>query len=287
MNPRPKDDPEYVATFDEEIAAVQAASLEEARRFWEELYGADGLTMSVVGDFDPDEVRSIAEELFADWKAKKPYVRFARPYQDVAAEHRAIETPDKANAMMMAGLNLPIRDDSPDYPAMVLGTYMLGGGFLNSRLATRIRQKEGLSYGVGAGFFAHPIDERGRLTAYAIFAPQNAEKLEQAFREEIQKVLDEGFTAEEVKAAKEGWLQSREVSRAQDMSLANMLSASLFYDRTLAFDGELEHKVGDLTPEEIASAMRKYIDPQKITVIMAGDFATAKESTDGTQDSGG
>ena len=40
------------------------------------------------------------------------------------------------------GLNVKLRDDNPDYPALVLGNYMLGGGFLNSRLAARIRRRK-------------------------------------------------------------------------------------------------------------------------------------------------
>ena len=61
-------------------------------------------------------------------------------------------------------MNLNVRDDDPDYPALVLGNYMLGGGFLNSRLATRIRQKDGLSYGVGSQLQASSLDKSGRFT---------------------------------------------------------------------------------------------------------------------------
>ena len=66
---------------------------------------------------------------------------------------------------------------------------MLGGGFLNSRLAVRIRQKEGISYGVGSNFGASALDESGTFNAFAIYAPQNVAKLEMAFKEEIQKVI--------------------------------------------------------------------------------------------------
>ena len=76
-------------------------------------------------------------ELFGDWKSPKPFARVPSAYQDVrAAESTLIQTPDKTNAFFLAGLNLQLRDDDPDYPALVLGNYMLGGGFLNSRLAT-------------------------------------------------------------------------------------------------------------------------------------------------------
>ena len=137
-----------------------------------------------------------------------------------------------------------MRDDDPDYPALVLGNYMLGGGFLNSRLATRIRQKEGLSYGVGSQLQASSLDRTAASLIYAIYAPQNAAKLEAAFKEEVAKALSDGFTAEEVKAAKAGWLQSQQVTRAQDSALAGRLNTLNFLGRTVAWDADFEKRVG-------------------------------------------
>jgi zinc protease len=154
-----------------------------------------------------------------------------------------------------------------------MGNYLLGGGFLNSRLAVRIRQKEGLSYGVGSQFQASSIDQNGSFLAFAIYAPQNAVKLEAAFKEEIARMLKDGFTAEELKDAKSGWMQSRQLSRAQDNELVERLRNYLFLDRTIAWDADLEKKVEALTPEQIVAAMRKYIDPAKISIVKAGDFA--------------
>ena len=197
----------------------------------------------------------------------------AQPYRDVAAENKALETPDKANAFFIAGQNLPLGDEDPDYPALVLGNYMLGGGFLNSRLAVRIRQKDGLSYGVGSQFQASPLDKAGAFTTFAIYAPQNEAKLEAAFKEEIARVLKDGFEAKEIAEAKSGWLQSRQVSRAQDAPLARTLATDLYIKRTLAWDAALEKKVEALTGEQILAAMRKYLDPAKMTIVKAGDFA--------------
>jgi zinc protease len=149
---------------------------------------------------------------------------------------------------------------------------MFGGGFLSSRLAARIRQKEGLSYGVGSGITVSSLDQFGRFTANAIYAPQNADKLEAAFKDEVARMLKDGFTAAEVEAAKSGWLQSQQVSRAQDNELAGRLNNYLFIGRTLQWDAQLEEKIRALTPEQINAAMRKYIDPSKITIIKAGDF---------------
>lgn len=112
--------------------------------------------------------------------------------------------------------------------------------------------------------------------AYAIYAPENVSKLEQAFNEEIGKVVKDGFTADEVAAAKSGWSQSRTVSRAQDSGLANTLNNYLFIDRNFLWDEQFEKKVMALTPEQINTAMKKYLDPAKINIIKAGDFAKTK-----------
>jgi zinc protease len=194
----------------------------------------------------------------------------------VPALNESLEAPDKANAIFLASYNFEMRDDNPDYPALVLGNYILGGGFLNSRLAVRIRQKEGLSYGVGSSFSAGSLDNIGTFFANAIYAPENAEKLEAAFKEEIQKVITEGFTGEEVAAAKTGWLQGRTVTRAQDASLAGTLNNYLFVKRDLKWDEEYEKKIAALTPEQINTAMKKYLKPEMINIVKAGDFAKAK-----------
>jgi zinc protease len=229
--------------------------------------------MAVIGDFDDKEVARLVGETIGNWKSPGQYTRVPDAYRDIAPINKSLETPDKANAFFLAGTTLSVRDDDPDYPALVLGNYMLGGGFLNSRLVARIRQKEGLSYGVGSQLQASSLDKSGMFVTFAIYAPQNVTKLEAAFKEEIARALKDGFTADEVKAAKSGWLQSRQVSRAQDQELAGTLASHLFLDREMAWDTEFENKVNALTPEEIGAVMRRHIDPAKISIVKAGDFA--------------
>ena len=272
LNPYPKGDVRYVETPDESLAEYKSATLDDAKKFYADYYGASVGELAVVGDFDAPAVEKLAGDLFGDWKSPRAFERVPHPYQPAAPVAESFKTPDKANAFFIAGENLEIRDDDPDYPALVLGNYILGGGFLNSRLATRIRQKEGLSYGVGSQFSASALDKSGGFTAYAIYAPQNAEKLEKAFHEEIDRAVKDGFTATEVAEAKKGLLQSRQVSRAQDGALARVLAQDLFIDRTLAWDEAMEKKIAALTPEQVSDALRRRIDPSKLTVMKAGDF---------------
>jgi zinc protease len=275
LSPYPKGDVRYVSTPEENVAEIDAATIDEARQFYKDFYGASNATLTVVGDFDEKEIAGLATSLFGDWQNPRPFTRVPQVFKDVAAVNQSFPAPDKANAFFIAGFNLQLRDDHPDYPALVLGNYMLGGGFLSSRLAARIRQKEGLSYGVGSGISVSALDQWGRFMANAIYAPQNVEKLEAAFKDEIARMLKDGFTAEEVEAAETGWLQSRQVSRAQDNELAGRLGEYLFLGRTLHWDADLEAKIKGLTSAQINDAVRRHIDPAKLTIMKSGDFARA------------
>ena len=271
--------PYYTPTIEEELADHRNMKLEDVKAFYKDFFGAAHASLSVVGDFDEETVKSKVSSLWGNWKAKEPYARIPRPFVAPKPAGLNFETPDKANAFFFAGLPIEMNDGHPDYAALVMGNFMLGGGFLNSRLATRIRQKEGLSYGVGSFFNAGALDNSASFGAYAIYAPENAEKLEAAFKEEIQRVVKEGFTAEELEAARTGWLQSQTVRRAQDRSLVGSLNNNLYLDRTMAWDKAMEEKIATMKVEDINKAMAKHIKPDQITIAKAGDFEGAKKRT--------
>jgi zinc protease len=107
---------------------------------------------------------------------------------------------------------------------------------------------------------------------FAICAPENAAKVEVAFKEEIDKMRKDGFTAEELEAAKSGYLQNRGMSRSDDRSLSGTLNNYLQLDRTMLWDAELEKKIMALTPAQINTAMKKFVDPTKLVYVKAGDF---------------
>ena len=275
LNPYPQGHPHYVATFQEEVERLESTTVEEARAFYRRFYGARRGHMAIVGDFDPAAALPIIEETFGSWTAPARSARIPTRFFEVDPIDRTIETPDKSNATFLAGLNLPIGQDHADYPAVTMANFMLGGGFLNSRLATRIRQEEGLSYGVGSGVSLHPVNGNGVFQTFAIYAPENVQKLQAALLEELERALEGGFTAQELTAAKSGYLQTRQISRGNDRALAGQLSQHLYFERTMAWDADLERRVQNLSVEEVNAAFRRWIDPSKLSIVKAGDFASA------------
>ena len=185
-----------------------------------------------------------------------------------------INTPDKANASYTAGLVFPLRDDDPDYPPLLMGNYLFGSGALSSRLGTRIRQQEGLSYSIGSSLSVSSFDKRAGLTIAAICNPQNIRRVEKAVREELEPLLREGVTKDELDQGKQGYLQSQQVGRSSDTALVGILANLSHVGRTMAFQAELEKKIQALTPEQIVTALRKHLDPKKLVIVTAGDFET-------------
>ncbi len=166
----PASDVRYVPTIAEEIDRMKQVTVEDVRSLYREFLGASHGELTIVGDFEPSEALSVLTRTFEGWENAQPYERIERTFQsDLKPARETIMTPDKANACYFAGLTLPMKDSDPDYPALVAGNYILGGGSISSRIADRLRQKGGLSYTAAANFARQPtrsprqFDDHGHL----------------------------------------------------------------------------------------------------------------------------
>lgn len=272
------DDIRYVPTVDEEIARLKATTIEQVRTLYNDYLGASHGELAVVGDFEPSETVPVLAKALEGWKSSKPYARIARPFQDnLPVVRETIATPDKANATYVAGMNVPIGDDHPDYPALVVGNFILGGGALSSRLGDRLRQKDGLSYGAGSGLTASPFDARATLNLQAICNPANLAKVITGADEEFARLLHDGITPAELANAKNGLARQQQIRRSNDAALAGMLSTNLDLGRTMQHEVDQERATELLTPEAVAAALRKHFDPKRLSVVTAGDAAATEK----------
>ncbi|HEY9380097.1 MAG TPA: pitrilysin family protein, partial [Burkholderiales bacterium] len=271
LNPYPPSHWNYTPTLDERIDRIQQLTLEDVRNCHAELVGASHSEIAIVGDFDPAAMTKQVEQLFGDWKNPGPYERVVDAYHDVSPLEQRVETPDKANAVLRGGFNLQLRDDDPDFPALVLGSWLIGGSS-DSRLSQRVREQEGLSYSVGAWLSARALDKSGEFNVYAIYAPQNGDRVEAAIRDELSRALKQGFAPEEFDDARKALLQARHIARNADTSLAGRLAKYAYVDRTFAWDAQLEQRIATLTPAEVQDALRRHFDLTKLSIVKAGDF---------------
>jgi zinc protease len=267
-------DSRYVATLDEHIEELKAAKLEEVRAFYAQFYGPGEGEIVVSGQFDPEQIKKLAGELFGDWKSAARYQRIMRQYAAADAINQKIETPDKQNSMFLAGAPMKIDDEDPDAAALTIAQIVFGGS-PNSRLFMRIRIKDGLSYGAGATFLMPAKEDGGLLNAYAIAAPQNAPKVEADFNEELAKALKDGFTADEVDKAKKIYANQQAVSRAEEGTVAGILAGRERWGRTMEWDATRDAAVAAVTVDQVNAAFKKHIGPLAISIVKGGDFKKA------------
>ncbi len=263
----------YVPTPEESQKRMEAVTLDQVKAIYTKQLGATKGELAIVGDFDVEPTLAAVRDILKDWKSDVPIKRIER---EAPAEYKVfkedIVTPDKANAVFQAGMVFRLKESDPDYAALRLGNFMFGEGTLSSRLGNRIRQKEGLSYGVTSGLTASARDANASFTVNAITNPANIDKLEKAFVEELNEFIANGPTPTELADAQKAYLEAQKVGRTGDAGLAGQIVTNLQLGRKFEHSKELEKSIAALKPEDVKAAFRKYIDPKKLVIVRAGDF---------------
>ena len=268
-----KGDVRYVPTTVESIDDVKNVSLDQVVDIYNKQLSAATVEIGIVGDFEPEKVAPAIEKILNNWKSGTSFKSIERTAKtDVSGSKENIVTPDKANAVFLAGLSFTLSDESPSSIPLQIGNFILGGGTLSSRLGDRIRQKEGLSYGVSSSLTVPSRGSDARFTINAITNPANIDKVEVAAMEELRRFIKDGPTELEMTDSKKAFLESLKISRSADQTIANQLSSNLNLGRSFAFIAEQETRIANLKAEDVREAFQRFIDPEKLVVIRAGDF---------------
>ena len=274
-NPWAKDDIRYAPTFEESIAAAESIKRDALVEFQKKFYGAGQVSASVVGNFDPQSFEKTLLKGLEGWSAGAAYTRVSDPYREVRPEQMQALTPDKANAFFIARLPIKLQDTDPDYPALTLANFLLGTSE-TSRLWNRVREKEGLSYNVRSSLSASAFEPAGSWSVYAIFAPENRAKVEAAIKDELERLVKDGFDEKEIADGIKSFLNYRKLSRAQDGNLVSAWISYLETGRTFAWAAAKDKEVAALTAAEVNAVVRKYLKPAEFSSVAAGDFEKKK-----------
>ncbi len=269
--PYPADHPYYTPTFDESEQRIKAVTREQIQAFHRDFYGASHAEVVVVGDFDPKAMVQALEKHFGDWRSPRPYRRVATIAKPNQPRLFQFEGPDQANANFSASLTIPVTVRDPDYPVLTVANAMLGSGG-NSRLWRRIREKDGLSYSVGAYVRWANFDPNSTWSTVASFAAPVRDKVVAAWREEMRRALKDGFTEQELADARQAVLRSRLAARSQDSGVAGLLAAMLQIGLTADEIERVDQAIANVTLEQANAALRRYIDIDKAVLGFSGNF---------------
>lgn len=269
----PKGHPYYPESVDESLDDLKNVNVDDIKNFYTNFYGANNASVAFAGAIDKATIIAALEKNLAGFTSKQPYAEIEDKYFDVPGSSEDITIPDKTNAVCSGNINIPIKETDPDYAALDMANEMLGGGtFISSRIPTRLREQEGMSYGAGSylsGDYKYAASSWG---LYAIFNPLYKNRLDSALKDVINKTIQTGFTEDEFKKAVASWLQQRKTYLSLDNVLSSQQASFLADGKDLDYYTDYEKRVKDLTLDQVNNALRKYISPDKITLIYAGDF---------------
>ncbi|TDP60609.1 M16 family metallopeptidase [Roseateles toxinivorans] len=267
--------PDYIRSLEERRLAIEAARLDDLRGFHADYWSANEAAVAVVGAL-PEGLDTAIEQLFGTWKkpAAPRYVRHEPSFRAIPPARFDAQAPDKANAVLRFQAPLKLSQRDADYAAMAVAVHVFGGGALESRLASRVRQQEGLSYGISAALGAPYFGDEAALTISASYAPANRERVITLVQEELQRMGEQAISATELQRAKTDILEGRKQSRASEAQLAGGLLTLIERGETWAQAQSRDEELLALSADEVLAAWRRLIKPDGFVISTAGDFKT-------------
>lgn len=271
--PYPKNSIFYTPTLEEEIAENKKVTRNQVVDFYNTILGASAGVGTVVGNLDAKTASEGLEKAFGKFTAKTKFVEVKPTYFETKKVDDIIITPDKENAVALGTSSFKMDQNSAEYPALVLANEILGqGGFLSARLPMRLREKEGISYGVGSYLNVPMTNDVASWNYYAFLNPTKRDAVEAAVKDEVSKAVKDGFTQEELETNKKSFANERTTGLGFDNTLINLVNNKLLFDVPLERYDELNSKVQALKLSEVNSVLKKYISLNRVTSVYAGDF---------------
>jgi zinc protease len=262
--------PFHRRTAVERIASVETLSREDLLHYYRERYGAGSLHLVVVGDVETGKVLDGLEERLASWPTGP-----SRAIPEVEVPPRApgretVEMSDKASAdvVLLQPADLTRRD--ADYLACTLANSALGQSSLTSRLGLRVRDTEGLTYGVHSSF--HATHCPGPFVVSLTVKPQARDAAIAATLDELARFVLSGLTAKELADEKSSRVGKFQVDLGSNFGIANALDAAVYYGFGVAYLDEFSALVRAVTREEANEAFRQRVRPDGFTIVSAGSF---------------
>lgn len=257
-------------TAEERIARVESLARAELRQFYVDRYGASTLQLVVVGDVEAGRVLDGLEDRFSDWVSGPGGAFLPVPVPPPAPLRQTVEMPDKASADVVLAQPADLVRTAPDFVACTLANSALGQSSLTSRLGVRVRDVEGLTYGIHSSFTAGKVP--GPFTVTLTVKPESRDAAIASTLDEIARFRKKGMTATELAHEKSSRIGKFQVDLASNAGIADAIDAALYYGFGVKYLDEYPSRVAAVTRDEANEAFRRRVSPDLFTIVSAGSF---------------
>jgi zinc protease len=266
----PAPHPLHRLTGEERIAKVEGLDRAALETFYRERYGAGSLALVVVGDVDAEKILDRLEAGFGSWPPGPPTdVPIPAPPSAVPGPE-TIRIADKANADVVLAMPSDLTRGDPDYLPCSLANAALGQSSLTSRLGVRVRDTEGLTYGIHSSFSATHV--AGPFAVSLTVKPDSRDAAVAATLEEVRKYVAGGMTEKEIAEEKSSRIGRFKVDLGSSAGIAQALDAAIYYGFGVRYLDEFPSKVAAVTKEQADAAFARRVRPDEFTIVSAGTF---------------
>ncbi len=269
--------PFYEPPASERVASIEAMTIEDVWRFYRACYGPRHLVLVIVGDVMAAEVIERIRQQFGDWPPEPTedpravWARMPRASLPEAPLREVVYMPDKASVDIVLGHAGQLRRTDPDYVAAIIGNAALGYSTLSSRLGVRVRDQEGLTYGIISRFF-EPSFLDGPWAVSVTVNPANVERAIASTMEVLTRYVAEGITSQELEDEKSAFVGSFLVGLGTNGGIAAQLLLAEVFGFGPAYLDHLPEQVRALTRDEVNAAIRTYLHPERLITVIAGEY---------------
>jgi zinc protease len=263
------------------LSTAQSATLDEIKAFHAKYVGPKHLTLIFVGDVGDAAVRREVAKVFAGWKGGEDYLRSGPPGSAAGeAPSHSIDVPlkDKPSTTIVLGQADGMRYRDPDALPLRVGTAILGQGF-TGRLMGTVRDREGLTYGIGAAVSADSIAD-GAWSISATFAPTLLDHGIASTRRVLEAWWKDGVTDDELAARKQGLIGGYFVGLSTTGGLANTILTTIQRGYGLSWLDGYPEAVRAVSREDVNRAIRTHLDPATMVLVEAGSIGAPAKSSE-------
>jgi zinc protease len=263
----PAGHPNRQPSLDEWQDAIGKATLAEVKGFHQKFYGPTHMVLVLVGDLDVAKIRAELTKDFGGWSGGGAY-RSAPKAGAGAPTEQVVAMAGKTSVSVRAGEATGLRYRDADSLPLRVGVAIFGQGF-TGRLMNTVRDKEGLTYGIGATVADDDFDD-GDWRIDATFAPSLLDKGMASTQRALLRWWKDGVTAAELEARKNNLVGKFQVGLATTGGMATTLLSTVHRGLPLSWVDEYPHSVEAVSLDQVNGAIRRYVDPVKLVIIKAG-----------------
>ena len=264
----PAGHPNHPQSIESLIKSAQSATVAEIKAFHQKYYGPSHMILVLVGDVDAPRVKRDVAKSFAGWGGGVGVVPAPAPAASAAAKTENVALAQKPSVAILLGQATGLQYRDPDALPLRVGTAVLGVGF-TGRLMSSVRDREGLTYGIGAAVGDDAFTD-GAFFVSATFAPQLLQKGLESTRRELRKWWADGVKPDELKDHQQNLIGAYQVGMSTSGGLAGALLTTAQRGLDIAWLDRYPDLIRSLTPAQVNAAIRKHLNPDQMILVQAG-----------------